>query len=92
MGSMAMGECENWQKKILHWTINIPKKDMEDYHWAMFTHAMDFFQECASLKKLILEHLLTNLLNWFVNKGFGFPWQPPIKPSKQLYVTSGKWA
>ncbi len=23
--------------------INIPKEDMEDYHWAMFTHAMDFF-------------------------------------------------
>jgi len=24
---------------------------MEDYHWAMFTHAMDFFQEWASLRK-----------------------------------------
>jgi hypothetical protein len=25
--------------------INIMKGDMEDYHWAMFTHAMDFFQK-----------------------------------------------
>jgi hypothetical protein len=36
-------------KKIVH----IPKEDMEDYHWVMFTHAMDFFQEHASLKKPI---------------------------------------
>jgi hypothetical protein len=27
--------------------INI-SEDMENYHWAMFTHAMEFFQECAS--------------------------------------------
>jgi hypothetical protein len=25
--------------------VNIPKVDMEDYHWAMFTHAMEFFQD-----------------------------------------------
>jgi hypothetical protein len=34
---------------------------MEDNQWAMFTHAMDFFQEWASLKKSILEHFFTNL-------------------------------
>ncbi len=28
---------------ILKQTINIPKTNMEDYHWAMFTRAMDFF-------------------------------------------------
>jgi len=38
---------------LLKQTINITKEDMEDYHWVMFTHAMDFFQEWASLKKLI---------------------------------------
>jgi hypothetical protein len=38
---------------LLKQTINITKEDMEDYHWVMFTHAMDFFQERASLKKLI---------------------------------------
>jgi hypothetical protein len=27
---------------------------MEDYNLAMFTHAMDFFKECANLKKSIL--------------------------------------
>jgi hypothetical protein len=29
----------------------------------MFTHAMDFFQECASLKKPIPEHFFTSLLS-----------------------------
>jgi hypothetical protein len=38
---------------VLKQTLNIPKEDMEDYHWAMFTHAMDFFKERASLKKPI---------------------------------------
>jgi hypothetical protein len=36
---------------------------MEDYHWAMFINAMDFFKECTSLKKLIFEHFFTKLLN-----------------------------
>jgi hypothetical protein len=30
---------------LLKEIINILKEDMEDYHWVMFTHAMDFFQE-----------------------------------------------
>jgi hypothetical protein len=38
---------------LLKEIINILKEDMENYHWAMFTHAMDFFQGCASLKKPI---------------------------------------
>jgi len=38
---------------LLKQTLKITKEDMEDYHWAMFTHAMDFFQEWASLKKPI---------------------------------------
>ncbi len=28
---------------LLKETINIPKEDIEDYHWVMFTHAMKFF-------------------------------------------------
>jgi hypothetical protein len=35
---------------------------MEDYHEVMSTHAMDFFQERASLKRLVLKHFFTNLL------------------------------
>jgi hypothetical protein len=31
---------------------------MEDYHLAMFTHAMEFFQEWASLKKSIPKYFL----------------------------------
>jgi hypothetical protein len=42
---------------------NIPKKDMENYHWVMFTHAMNFFKECASLEKPILRHFFTSLLS-----------------------------
>jgi dissimilatory sulfite reductase (desulfoviridin) alpha/beta subunit len=41
---------------ILKQTVNISKEHMEDYNLAMFTHAMDFFKECASLKKSVLEH------------------------------------
>jgi hypothetical protein len=43
-------------------TVNIPKEDMENYHWVMFTHVMNFFQEQASLKKPIPQHFFTNLL------------------------------
>jgi hypothetical protein len=57
MGGIVMGKCEDKQKSLalLKQIVNILKEDMEDYNWAMFTHAMDFFKECASLKKLILE-------------------------------------
>jgi hypothetical protein len=48
---------------ILKQIVNISKEDMENYHWAMFTHAMDIFFKHASLKKLIQEHFFTSLLN-----------------------------
>ncbi len=48
---------------IMRQSVNISKDDMEDYNLAMFTHVMDFFKECGSLKKLILEHFFTSLLN-----------------------------
>jgi hypothetical protein len=43
-------------------TVNISKEDMENYHWAMFTHAMEFFQKRASFKKLIPKHFFTSFL------------------------------
>jgi hypothetical protein len=45
MGDMVMGKCKGRQKiiSIFKQTINI-SEDMEDYNFAMFTHAMDFFQ------------------------------------------------
>jgi hypothetical protein len=49
MGGLAKVDKKNIT--ILKQTRNIPKVDMEDYHWAMFTHAMDFFIKHASLKK-----------------------------------------
>ncbi len=42
--------------------VNIPNENMEDYHWAMFTHATEFFQECTSFKKPIPKHFFTSLL------------------------------
>jgi len=48
---------------IMRQIVNISKDDMENYNLAMFTHAMDFFKEHANLKKLILEHFFTSLLN-----------------------------
>ncbi len=46
MGGMAMGHVKTDKESIalLKQIINILKKDMEDYHKAMFTYAMDFFQ------------------------------------------------
>ncbi len=51
MGNMAMGKCEHKQKNLalMKQIVNIPKEDIEDYHWAMFTHAIDFFKECILL-------------------------------------------
>jgi hypothetical protein len=48
---------------IMRQSVNISKDDMEDYNLAMFPHAMDFFKECGSLNKPILEHFFTSLLN-----------------------------
>jgi hypothetical protein len=36
---------------------------MEDCNWVMFTHAMDFFKEHASLKKLIPKYFFTSSFN-----------------------------
>jgi len=36
---------------LMKHTTHISKEDMEDYNLAMFTHAMDFFQEHMNLKK-----------------------------------------
>jgi hypothetical protein len=64
MGNLTMDECIDKENlAILKQTINIMKEDMEDYHWVMLTHAMDYFFKHASLKKLIREHFFTSLLN-----------------------------
>jgi hypothetical protein len=48
---------------LLKQIVNIPKEDMEDCNWAMFTHAMDFFKEHTNLKKPISKYFFTNLFN-----------------------------
>jgi hypothetical protein len=47
---------------LLKKIVNILKEDMENYNWVMFTHAMGFFQNHASLKKPIVKHFFTSLL------------------------------
>jgi len=93
-----MGECKDKQKKItiLKQTINIIKEDTEDYHWTMFTCAIDFSKECANLKKPIPKHFFTGLLNDLLTKhlitlgnllSIEF-----LKPQRWFYATLGKQA
>jgi hypothetical protein len=81
---------------LLKETVNIPKEDMEDYHWVMFTHAMEFFQECASLKKPIQEHFFTSLLQDLLTEDLvslgNLLSTKFMKPGKQLYATPSKQA
>ncbi len=53
---------------LLKQIINILKEDIENYHWAMFTHAMDLFFKDTSLKKPIPKHFFTSLLNDLLTK------------------------
>ncbi len=49
---------------LLKHVVHISKEDMKYYNLVMFTHAMDFFKERASLKKLFPEEeKFTSLLN-----------------------------
>jgi hypothetical protein len=47
---------------LLKEIVNISKEYMEGYHWVMFTHAMECFQERTSLKKPFLQPFFTSLL------------------------------
>jgi hypothetical protein len=67
---------------------------MEDYHWAIFTYAMEFFKECTSLKKPILEHFFTSSFNDLLTKDLvtlvNLLSIEFLKPRKQLYATPNK--
>jgi hypothetical protein len=67
-------------------TINISKEDVEDYHCAVFTHAIKFFQECTSLKKPIVEHFFISLLHDLSMEDF-VSLGNLLSPNKQLYAT-----
>jgi hypothetical protein len=59
----------------------------------MFTHAMDFFKERTSLKRLILEHFFTSLLNDLSTKDLvtlgNLLSIEFLKPQRQFYATLG---
>jgi hypothetical protein len=60
----------------------------------MSTHAMDFFQERASLKKLILEHFFTTLLKELSTKNLvtlgNLLSIEFMEPNKRFYATLGR--
>jgi hypothetical protein len=62
----------------------------------MFTHAMDFFQKWASLKKLIPKHFLTRLLKDLLMEDLitlgNLLSIEFMEPSRRLYATLGKRA
>jgi hypothetical protein len=66
------------------------------YNLAMFTHAMEFFKECASLKKPILEHFFTSLLNNLPIKDLltlgNLLSTKFMNPRWLLYATPCRWA
>jgi hypothetical protein len=67
---------------------------MEDYHWVMFTHAMNVLKERASLEKPIPRHFFTSLLNNLSTEDLitlgNLLLIKILKPRKQLYVTPSK--
>jgi hypothetical protein len=81
---------------LLKHTIHISKEDMEDYNLAMFTHAVDFFKKCLSMKKPILELFLTSLLNNLLTKDLvtlgNLLSIKFMKPKRRLYATLGRQA
>jgi hypothetical protein len=48
---------------------------MEDYNFAMFTHAMDFFQGACEFLKVDFRAFFHQLIQQFVNKGLGNTWE-----------------
>ncbi len=67
---------------------------MEDYHWAMFTYAMDFFLKHTNLKKSILEHFFTSLFNDLSTEDLitlgNLVSTEFLKPQRRLYATPSK--
>jgi hypothetical protein len=59
----ANAKIDKISLSILKKFINISKEAMEDYNFGYVYTCNGLFQKCASLKKLILEHFFTSLLN-----------------------------
>jgi hypothetical protein len=51
--------------ELLKQIVHMFKEIVEDYNLAMFTHDMDFFKQCANLKKPTPKHFLTSFLSDF---------------------------
>jgi hypothetical protein len=68
MGSMVMGECENWQRKsyIAQKKCKHSKGGYGILPLGNIYTCHEFFQEHASLKKLIPKHFLTKTIYYMV--------------------------
>ncbi len=88
MGSMAMGECKDWQRKSYIAQTNyklseggygrLPLGDVYTCH--------GFLPRINKFEKIDSKTFFYKLIEGFVNGGFGNPWEPPIN-SIWLYVT-----
>jgi hypothetical protein len=61
---------------------------MEDYNWAMFTHAMNFFQNIHEFEKVDSITFLHKLTKQFVDRRFGNPWQLVINKIHETLKTT----
>jgi hypothetical protein len=98
MGGLAMGECEDRQRKS--WNIETNCKHSKRGYGRLpldNVYTCDgFFKEHVSLEKPILKHFFTSLLNDLSTKDLitlrNLLSTKFLKPRRQLYATLGKQA
>jgi hypothetical protein len=77
--------------ELLKQIVNIPKEDMEDYHWVMFTHAWISSKNKILKKKSISKHFFISLLKDLLTKDLvtlgNLLSTKFMEPNKQLYAT-----
>ncbi len=78
MGSMAMGECKDWQRKsyVALKNVNILKEDMEDYQLGNVYTCHGFLPRRIKFEKADSKTFIYKFIERFVNGGFGSPWEP----------------
>ncbi len=80
MGGMAMGECENWQRKSYIAQTNY--KHFEGRYGELplgnvYT-CHGFLPRTCEFGKVDPKTFFYKLIEGFVNRGFGNPWEPPF--------------
>ncbi len=94
MGGMAMGECENRQRKS--YIIQTNYKHSEGGYGRLplgdvYT-CNGFFPRMNKFEKIDSRTFFYKLIEGFINRGFGNSWEPPFNKiygtcNKRLYAT-----